>query len=278
MQDGTIECELMQPAFDPGRPIGLVFRAGGPDFKTGYSVRLDCRKHWIELRNGERGVAHAEVPVHFDQWLAVKVEAKGSQITVTTGESAKPLIQYTDPSPLAGRPRRLRRQRGARVVPQTEDRDATARTYVPPLEPARPAGYRGPVSQWWDPVVTGTADAAFGWDADRPFNSLRSQKIEMRSGEGTAGVANRGLHRFGLSVVAGRSVRGPPVPARRRRRDGCAAERRRQPHVRLSALDRHRGRVAEVPVHASPPTPPTTRRGSPSGSTSRARSGWTRWC
>lgn len=206
-KDGALECEMMQPGFDPGRPIGLVFRAGGNDFKTCYSIRLDARNHRVELRTGERAVAHADVPVGFDQWLAVKVEVKGPQITVTSGASAKPLIRYTDPDPLAG---------GLVGFDASESRgwfrklriEADGKVYTPPLEPARPAGYRGPVSQWWEKIVTGSAEAAFGWDADRPFNSLRSQKIEMRGGEGTVGVANRGLHRFGLSIVEGQTYEG----------------------------------------------------------------------
>ena len=206
-RDGVIRCELMQPAFDPGRPIGLLFRAGGNESKAGYSVRLDAPRRRIELRNGERAVAHADVPVRPDQWLALRIDVKGSRVSVTIGTAGKPQIAYDDPNPPAP---------GLVGFDASESRgwfrnlriEADGNEFVPPLEPARPAGYRGPVSQWWDPLVTGSADGRFGWDADRPFNSLRSQKIEMRSGQGTVGVINRGLHRFGLSVVAGRTYAG----------------------------------------------------------------------
>ena len=121
--------------------------------------------------------------------------------------TSRPLIDFLDPKPLPA---------GLVGFDATESHgwfrnlkiETGGKRYAPPLTPVRRAGYRGPVSQWWDPIVTGNADVAFGWDADRPFNSLRSQKIEIRSGTGTAGVANRGLHRFGLSVVKGRTYQG----------------------------------------------------------------------
>ena len=179
-QDGTISCQLMQPAVDAGRPIGLVFRAGGAEFGAIIRSRLDCQRHLIELLHGERSVANAKLPsLDFGQWVSLKVQAQEARIAVTIADSAKPGLQYEDSKPLAG---------GLVGFDASEARgwfrnlsiESGGKTYVPPLEPIRPAGYRGPVSQWWDPVVTGSADAAFGWDADRPFNSLRSQKIEMR--------------------------------------------------------------------------------------------------
>lgn len=206
-EDGAIACELMQPSFDVGRPIGVVFRASGTDFKAGYSVRLDAVHHRLELRSGEKTVGSARVPTSLDQWLPIRIEARGGELTVRTSPDAVPLIRYTDPQPLPP---------GLVGFDASESRgwfrglkiESNGKTEVPPLEPAHPAGYRGPVSQWWDPVVTGEADGAFGWDAERPFNSLRSQSIELRSGTGTVGVANRGLHRFGLSVLQGRAYEG----------------------------------------------------------------------
>ena len=81
-EDGVIECELMQPAFDPGRPIGLVFRAGGHEFRDAYAVVLDAQAHRLELRIGERGVASATVPAGLGQWLPVRVEVRGGRIQV----------------------------------------------------------------------------------------------------------------------------------------------------------------------------------------------------
>jgi hypothetical protein len=204
-EDGAIECELMQPAFDPGRPIGLLFRAGGHQFHDAYAVMLDAQVRRLELRIGERGVAFAPVSTKLGEWLAVRVEASGTRIRVFAGRELA--IDFAGSEPPAG---------GLVGFDTTESRgwfrklkiETGGKTHTPPLAPVRPTGYRGPVSQWWEPVVTGNVDVAFGWDADRPFNTLRSQKIELRAGTGTVGVANSGLHRFGLSVVQGRAYEG----------------------------------------------------------------------
>ncbi len=75
----------------------------------------------------------------------------------------------------------------------------------PPRKP--PAG-EAEVSGMWDAVRTGSAVARFAWDDNNPFNSARSQRIEIVRGDGTAGVANRGLNRWGLSVRDGRTEAG----------------------------------------------------------------------
>ena len=206
-EDGTIECDLMQPSFDPNRPIGLMFRAGGQEFRDSYTVTLDARRQRLELMVGDRSVAGGQVTVRPDEWLHLRVEVKGGQIRVFAGRDDKPVIDFTDPNPLP--PGLVGFDateshgwfRGLKIV-------TGGQTYVPPMTPDRPADYRGPVSQWWDSVMTGNADVAYGWDADRPFNTLRSQRIELRSGSGTAGVANRGVHRFGLSFIKGRTYEG----------------------------------------------------------------------
>jgi hypothetical protein len=202
---GIIECELMQPAFDPGQPIGLLFRAGGDEFREACGVRLDTRRQVLELRIRDRAVAGAPVPCALDEWLPVRVEARDGRIRVfARGQLA---IDVADADPLPA---------GLVGFDATESRgwfrklriETGGTTHTPSLSPARPSGYRGPVSQWWEPIVTGEADAAFGWEADRPFNTLRAQKLEHRGGAGIVGVANRGLHRFGLSVERGRTYEG----------------------------------------------------------------------
>ena len=207
-EDGTIECEMMQPAFNPGRPIGLIFRAGGQEFGKNYTVTLDAVHHRVELRISERGAKSAALPsVLFGEWVHLRIEVKGGQVRVFAGGSDSPLIDFIDPQPLPA---------GLVGFDATESRgwfrnlrfETGGKTYTPSLAPVRSANYRGPVSQWWEPISTGDAQAAFAWDADKPFNTQRSQKIEIRSGNGTAGVANRGLGRLGLSVIQGRAYEG----------------------------------------------------------------------
>ncbi len=205
--DGAVSCELMQPTFDPGKPIGLVFRAGGIEFRDAYVLALDAARKRLVLRKGDKVLATAEVSAGFDQWLAVRVEVAGGEIRAFAGGAEKPVIRTTDPEPLMA---------GLVGFDASELRgwfrklkiDAGGAAVTPGLAPVHPRTYRGPVSQWWDPIVTGDAEVEFAWDADRPFNTLRSQKITLKAGTGTAGVANRGLHRYGLSVVKGRAYEG----------------------------------------------------------------------
>jgi hypothetical protein len=145
-EDGVIECELMQPAFDPGRPVGLVFRAGGHEFRDGYAVVLDAKAHRLELRIGERGVAGASLPTSLGQWLSLRVDVMGGKIRVFAQANDKPVIEFVDPKPLEaglvgfdaseshGWFRKLKIETGGK-------------SYTPPLTPDRPAGYRGPVSR-----------------------------------------------------------------------------------------------------------------------------------
>ena len=135
--DGEIDCELMQPAFDPNRPMGLLFRAGGQDFRDAYAVMLDAQAHRLELRIGARGVASAPVPTRLGEWLPVCVEVKAGQIKVSAGGT--PVIDFTDPKPLPA---------GLVGFDATEShgwfRKLTIKTgdktYTPPLTPARPVG------------------------------------------------------------------------------------------------------------------------------------------
>ena len=72
----------------------------------------------------------------------------------------------------------------------------------PPREP-------GPgVGGMWDNLVTGEAIGRYTWDRDKPFNSARSQKIELVRGKGTVGIANRGLNRWGLAFCEGQTYSG----------------------------------------------------------------------
>jgi hypothetical protein len=66
----------------------------------------------------------------------------------------------------------------------------------------------GPVSAMWRACRRGSARAKYTLDTDRPFVGRQSQHIELRDGEGEAGVENRGLNRWGLAFVTGKAYEG----------------------------------------------------------------------
>ena len=202
--DGVIECEMMQPEFDHQRPIGVVFRDGVKDIFDGYGVFLSPESCTMEIRVANRPVASVHVPMEYGEWVRVRVEVNGGKIAATAKGKT---VEYTDPRPIAPASVGFETSE-ARGWFRNLSIESGGRKAFPVLKPERPPGWRGRVSQWWEPVVTGTPDAAFDWDLDKPFNTLRSQKIELRGGSGTAGVANRGLGRLGLSVGEGKAYEG----------------------------------------------------------------------
>ncbi|RYG04126.1 MAG: DUF1080 domain-containing protein, partial [Chitinophagaceae bacterium] len=60
----------------------------------------------------------------------------------------------------------------------------------------------------WDPVTTGNVQSKFYSDSTTAFNTRKSQVIEFVAGNGIAGVANRGLNRWGISVSEGQEFEG----------------------------------------------------------------------
>src|SRR6266478_1468762 len=63
----------------------------------------------------------------------------------------------------------------------------------------------GDVSAMWHPVVRGSATGAFAIERRSPFVGAQSQRIAFTAGDGEIGIENRGLHRWGMNIVAGKS-------------------------------------------------------------------------
>jgi hypothetical protein len=60
----------------------------------------------------------------------------------------------------------------------------------------------------WDPIVTGSVYARFLWDGKQAYNTAHSQQIMHLGGAGRAGIANRGLNRWGIAVRKGCEMQG----------------------------------------------------------------------
>jgi|GEM_PF-7072647 len=201
--DGEIECELMQPQYDPGNQASMAFCAGGQDFRGGYAAGIDINGRQVWLSYNDQRVASRPYPVAADQWVKLRAKVNGKQIAIFVGDSESPILKWTNPhapaTGLVGFDATSSRGWFRRLKIMPAGRPAIR----PSLTPARAKGWLGPVSQWWEPVATGTAVAEFAWDNDHPFNTLRSQRITLKSGRGRAGVANRGLLRAGLACRKG---------------------------------------------------------------------------
>ena len=201
--DGSVDFELRFSGKHGERTnagvIARVQNAGtGADKFDGYEISLAAdgksivlgrhRQNWEELRT-------ASVVVDPAQWQHLKVTTKGPQILVYLNGGSKPVIDFTDPHPLPAGSFGLRtwganagfRNVETHVAGRTERHSFTS---TPATD----------VSGFWDPVLTGTAKAGFLTDSTQPYNTHRSQRVELTGGIGSAGVANRGLNRWGISV------------------------------------------------------------------------------
>lgn len=75
-------------------------------------------------------------------------------------------------------------------------------------EPAAHAVAGGAVSGMWNPIKRGTAQGTFDLSIDHPFVGTQSQQITFTGGQGEIGIENRGLNRWGMSLVSGKPCDG----------------------------------------------------------------------
>jgi alpha-L-arabinofuranosidase len=204
--DGIVECDI-QFADDNGDNAGLLVRVQqahtGADAFLGYEISLSAKRGTVLLgrhRNDWKLLKEVAAPVKSGRWHRLRVECAGNDLSIFLDDDKTPLIRYKDADApiLSGQVglrtwnsnasfRRLSVETGGKRI--TEDFASSA------------AAAEGEVSGMWDRLRTGTAQPRYTWDDNIPFNSSRSQKIELLHGDGTAGVANRGLNRWGLSFL-----------------------------------------------------------------------------
>jgi alpha-L-arabinofuranosidase len=203
--DGAVECDV-KLADDKADNAGLLVRVQdarvGPDAFLGYEISVSAAQGRLLLgrhRDDFKRLKEVPAAVKVGQWHHLRVECSGRDIRIFLDGSKEPALAYTDDAApiLSGR-----------VGVRTWKSDAAFRNFVVEAGGATHRDDFGKdasagetdVSGMWDAVRTGSAVPRNTWDADGPFNSKRSQKIELVRGDGAVGVANRGLNRWGLSV------------------------------------------------------------------------------
>jgi alpha-L-arabinofuranosidase len=212
-RDGAAECDVMFRD-DKGDNAGLIIRVQdprvGPDAWIGYEVSISAKNQSILLgRHNNDWHLLKSVPagIQVGKWHHLKVEMAGATFRLFLDGSRTPSLEFTDPQPLPAGKVGLRTWVSNAAFRRLSIAAGTS-SITDSLN--RSAGKEGlnQISGMWDPIRTGTTDARFGWDADNPYNSGHSQKLEIKSGKGTVGVANRGLNRWGLSVVKDSTYQG----------------------------------------------------------------------
>ncbi len=197
--DGVVSCDLLQDKYDPDRFVGISARVNPKNHRQGYHLRFSAGTKELSLWRNDKRLAGAAVSCGLNQWLSVKLQIEGGDLTVAIAGNDQPLLKASDPSPLPP---------GSISCDAEASRGMFKNLAVTSGKTNWTADFttdhpHGTVSCWWDAILSG--DGEFKWDADRPFNTERSQKITLKSATGRAGVANRGLGRWGLSLTHGKT-------------------------------------------------------------------------
>src|SRR5262249_20274849 len=136
-----------------------------------------------------------------DRWITLAVQMTGSGLAVRV--DGRLVVEYDDRDhPLPAGTVGLRTWRR-----EASFRGLTIGSEAVPFRAVDPHGPGG-VSGMWQVVRSGSANGAFALEAERPFVGTQSQRITFQRGQGSVGVANRGLNRWGLSFVAGKPYEG----------------------------------------------------------------------
>lgn len=212
--DGTVSCDVR---FHDARGdnAGLILRVSDPrtgaDTWTGYEISLSPVRHTVLLgrhRNNWQLLREVPAPVYPDRWHRLRVQLAGKTVRIFVDDAEKPYIEYEDTAApiLSGRVG-LRTWNSAasfrRLVIETPAGQVRKEFPSPP-----PSARDEEVSGMWSPLRAGTVRARFAWDGERAFNTTHSQKLESAGGEGTAGIFNSGLNRWGLTVRRGERYDG----------------------------------------------------------------------
>jgi alpha-L-arabinofuranosidase len=209
-RDGIVEADLhfLQAR---GAGAGLLLRTQevgiGENALKGYEIRLNRETSKLQLIK-HRGDAKilAEAPACFiaDGWNHLRVVCKAGTITVYLNAGPQPVIAYTDSqAPIsegqiglatAGSPIGFRD-----VHLLTADLDKMLRLVNPPHQQ---------VSDRWDILSAGPGDARFELPQHDAYNGLAAQTIALTAKSGKAGIANRGLDRWGIAIRKGCEYKG----------------------------------------------------------------------
>lgn len=206
--DGAVEADVRLS--ERNENAGLIVRVRnatvGIDDFDGYEVSISARDRNVILgrhHHDWRLLAAAKAVIAPGQWHHLRTVLEGPRIRVYLDHEATPKIDFTDSSPmLAGS-----------VALRTWNSDASFRnvriqTPQAVVENTFKSDPGVAVSGMWDPIATGDAKAGFAHERAGAFNGTWCQKIEHGAGSGQAGVANRGLNRWGIAVKRGETLAG----------------------------------------------------------------------
>lgn len=205
LKDGQAEVNIKFPNRQ-GDNAGLLLRvqnAGmGADNFDGYEISLSAARQTVLLgkhRHDWKLLREVSVPIAVNQWQRLRVIMNGSRLQIFVNENPTPLIDFTDSDrPFLNGAVALRTWKSDVTFQDLRIDGVTASPFQ-----QRPAPS---ISSMWDALPYN--DSAFLRDGINPYNGAFSQMIHHGGGQGTAGIANRGLNRWGIAVRRGQPLTG----------------------------------------------------------------------
>ena len=206
LRDGSMEADI-RFLQTKGVGAGILLRATnigiGNNTLVGYEIRLNRETNKIQLikhRNDEQMLTDAPVTFSPDGWHRIRATLQGGQISVYFNDSLT--ISYNDDEdPITA----------GRIGLATSGAPASFRNIRLikegiQIKLALTSTAEQQVSDRWDAITSG--NARFRLVQHDAFNGLATQTIELTGAGGKAGVANRGLNRWGISVGKGQTYTG----------------------------------------------------------------------
>lgn len=211
LADGEVGVEIRFSAAQEGN-AGLIVRVDHPrtgaDAFEGYEISLETSGHLVLGRH--RGdwtqLSRIPCPVPIDRWIPMVVRMKGARITVSV--SGREMLTFDDADHPLARGRvglRTWRRPASYRNPWVKTGDSARELAFEPLDPDAPPGS---VSGMWSAIHRGHARGRLELETHDPFVGRQSQGLAFRDGDGAIGIANQGLNRWGLNVVAGKPYQG----------------------------------------------------------------------
>jgi alpha-L-arabinofuranosidase len=194
-----------------GGNAGLIVKTHRPgvgaDNFDGYEVSLDPSAQILRLgrhRHSWEPIKDTPCTVGIGEWIRLAVRMTENSLTVLVND--KQIMTYED--------RQHPLKKGGFGLRQWQ-RPARYRTlWVKTNGKTEPVPFKanaedvGAVSGMWRACRRGTASGKCELVKDCPFVGGQSQKVTFLAGEGSFGVENGGLNRWGLSFVGGKAYEG----------------------------------------------------------------------
>ncbi len=211
--DGETGVDILLPDRNAGN-AGLIVKVNRPgvgaDNFDGYEISLDAALQIVRVGRHRHNWEHirdipCDIPV--GEWIPLKVGIQGSSLKVWVKDQC--VFEHEERTPLNPGTVGLRpwgreaRYRNLWIKPGGETGGAVQKipftaTQTTPLA----------VSGMWRAIKTGTAVGEFALETAQPFSGIQSQRLSFSEGEGSIGIENQGLNRWGLNFVAGKPCEG----------------------------------------------------------------------